>query len=125
MTSRYRCVCGNQKLPGMSTCFTCDKWERRLNAGSAPEQKRAPAPVHRDREGGGGSGSGLDTPTAPLAGAERAASVFRHPSGRPRRHLYAVGPCGCHDQPVAAECEVCIANGELDWERYHGIEETL
>jgi hypothetical protein len=43
----------------------------------------------------------------------------RHPSAK--RTFWALGPCYCHGQPDALDCEGCVRNGELEWERHHGM----
>jgi hypothetical protein len=72
-------------------CPVCAKRARTANAGAAPEfsSKRT------TREA-------------------RAASVFRHPSGRPRISDATTYPCFLHNQPDRFECEGCLRNGEMD-----------
>ena len=104
---RPRCAtCGAKTLSGDVTCLSCASWARRQNAGSAPEFA-VPAP-----RGEGGAPEPIATPPPP-----------GHPSTRPAR-LRVVGPCLCHNQPDALECEPCIANGELndEWHWVNGAD---
>jgi hypothetical protein len=110
--ARYRCACGNPKLSTMSSCFVCEKWERRLQSGSAPEHKRAPAPVPGTKGEGadGGPGASSDGKSSSLAGARR-----RHPTDK--RHLRAIDAfCRLHGYPDVWTCPRCLENSERDRE---------
>jgi hypothetical protein len=105
--SRYRCACGNPKLASMASCFACDAWERRQKAGSAPELRRAPAPVPGTKVAAVETGS---PESRDLAGARR-----RHPTNK--RHLRALDAfCRLHGYPDVWTCPRCLENSDRDWE---------